>query len=175
MEDEVEGSLSSPLADGLEARIAREEPLLLAAARLILFNDADAWDVTHTTIEIALRQQKSLRDPESLHAWLLTIQSREAFRLRRRLRRFVSMDQADDAEPGYELTDDELCLRDALRNLPPRTRNAIVLHHMTGMTVKEIAASLGVSHNTVKSQLKTGLARLRDALRDGEIERGQNG
>jgi DNA-directed RNA polymerase specialized sigma24 family protein len=32
--------------------------------------------------------------------------------------------------------------------------------------VRETAAVLGVSENTIKTQLKTGLARLREELRD---------
>ena len=158
-------------ADELETRIAAEEPYLVAAARLILGNDADAWDVTQATIEIALRRQKTLRDPGALRAWLLTIQSREAFRLLRRLRRFFPMDEGVDSEPSYELSDDQFSVREALRKLPPRTRNVVVLHHMSGLTVKEMAASLGVSTNTIKSQLKTGVARLREALRDGPPSR----
>jgi DNA-directed RNA polymerase specialized sigma24 family protein len=35
------------------------------------------------------------------------------------------------------------------------------------MTVPETALALGVSPNTIKSQLKTGLERLREELRDG--------
>ena len=38
---------------------------------------------------------------------------------------------------------------------------------MAGLSVAETATALGVSENTVKSQLKTGLARLREALGDG--------
>lgn len=37
---------------------------------------------------------------------------------------------------------------------------------MAGLPVAEVAAALGVSPNTVKTQLKVGLARLREALDD---------
>jgi len=46
-------------------------------------------------------------------------------------------------------------------------RAAIALHHLSGLSVAETARALGVSENTVKSQLKTGLGRLREELRDG--------
>jgi RNA polymerase sigma factor (sigma-70 family) len=58
-------------------------------------------------------------------------------------------------------------IRHALSALPRRTRAAIALHYLAGMTVPETALALGVSQNTIKSQLKTGLDRLREELRDG--------
>jgi DNA-directed RNA polymerase specialized sigma24 family protein len=43
-------------------------------------------------------------------------------------------------------------------------RAAVVLHHMVGLSVRETAQALGVSENTAKARLKTGLARLREHL-----------
>jgi RNA polymerase sigma-70 factor (ECF subfamily) len=45
-------------------------------------------------------------------------------------------------------------------------RAAITLHYLEGYSVHETAAVLRVSDNTIKTQLKTGLARLRKELRD---------
>lgn len=58
----------------------------------------------------------------------------------------------------------QVAVRHALRRLPPRTRTAVVLHHMAGLSVSETAAAPKVSENTVKSQLRLGLARLREEL-----------
>ena len=57
-------------------------------------------------------------------------------------------------------------MRAALSRLPRRTRAAIALHYLAGLSVPETARVMGVSENTVKSQLKTGLGRLREDLRD---------
>ena len=48
--------------------------------------------------------------------------------------------------------------------LPPRTRAAVALHYLAGLSVRETAEALGVSENTIKSQVKTGLVRLREVL-----------
>ncbi len=58
-------------------------------------------------------------------------------------------------------------MRAALAKLPRRIRAAIALHYLAGLTVPETARAMGVSENTVKSQLKTGLERLREDLGDG--------
>jgi DNA-directed RNA polymerase specialized sigma24 family protein len=58
-------------------------------------------------------------------------------------------------------------VREALRALPQRTRAAVALHHLAGLSVRETADALGVSENTIKTQLKSGLETLREVLRDG--------
>ena len=154
--------------EALVAELDAHGPLLLAAARLITLDPAEAEDLVQTTFEIALRRLDDLRDPRALGAWLLTIQTREAFRVVRRLRRLVSLDArvAEIPSQGVDLAQ-RTDMRRALGRLPPRTRAAIALHHLAGLSVADTARALGVTENTVKSQLKTGLGRLREELRDG--------
>ena len=140
-------------------------PLLLAAARVITLDDDEAQDLVQTTFETALRHLDELREPRALRAWLLRAQTREAFRVVRRLRRMVSLDghvrEVPTAGSDAALLID---VRDGLARLPRRIRAAIALHHLAGLSVPETARAMGVSENTVKSQLKTGLARLREDL-----------
>src|SRR5258706_6034104 len=133
-------------------------PMLLAAARVITLNDAEAQDLVQTTFEIALRRLEGLREPRALRAWLLKIQAREAFRVVRRLRRLVSFDAhvGQIAAQGSDLAQ-HADIRRALSRLPRRTRAAIALHYQAGLTVPETAVALGVSQNTIQSQLRTGL------------------
>jgi len=55
-------------------------------------------------------------------------------------------------------------LLDALRDLPPRMRAAVVLRHVQDLSVDEAADALGCSAGTVKSQTARGLAKLRARL-----------
>jgi RNA polymerase sigma-70 factor (ECF subfamily) len=148
----------------LRDAVTERLPMLLAAARALMGNDADARDLTQHTAEIALRRGGSLRDPAAITAWLLTIQAREAFRLRVRLRRWIDIGRVSlPSAPGPD--PEALAIRVALQALPPRTRLAVVLHHMAGLPVADVALALGVSQNTVKTQLRLGLARLREELK----------
>lgn len=152
-------------ADG-EALVA-EIPILLAVVRAISLNDAEAEDVVSATIEIALRHLGELRDPAAIRPWLLRIGTREAFRLRRRLARFVPLGiEEENVSVGFGSNAESVAVRSALQTLPPRVRAAVVLHHMVGLPVGEVAAALGTSPNTVKAQLRTGLARMREELGD---------
>jgi RNA polymerase sigma factor (sigma-70 family) len=165
----TEGSPAKQVArDAVADALAAHGPVLLATARVITLDLDEAQDLVQTTFEIALRQRDSLRDPAALRAWLLRVEVREAFRLVRRLRRLVSLDGrvAELATPVPDLAQ-RADVRAGLDRLPPRIRAAIALHHMAGLSVAETAVAMGTSENTVRSQLKTGLARLREDLRDG--------
>ena len=154
-------------AVALGAAFEREAPVLLAAARAITLDAVEAEDLVQATFEIALRNVHRLRDPAALRSWLLTIQTREAFRLVRQLRRRLGLRGAVVEVPVGSLSDaDRLAVRDALSDLPPRMRAAVVLHHMAGLTVPQVARAVGRSENTVRSQLRVGLQRLRETLGD---------
>jgi RNA polymerase sigma-70 factor (ECF subfamily) len=147
--------------------LIEHRPVLLAAARMITLNDAEAQDIVQVTFEIALRQGHTLRDPGALRAWLLTIGTREAVRRARLMKRFLSW-APEVAEPVVAGTarDELLALHAALRTMSRRTRAAIALRYLEGYSVRETAAALGVSENTVKTYLKRGLAHLREELKD---------
>lgn len=151
----------------LVRNIGQVRPDLLAVARSVLLDDDEAEDVVQATLEIAIRRSGDLRSSDALLPWLLRIETREALRLARRARRVVRFGWAEipdkvdrhDARLGVEV-------REALAKLPVRIRAAIVLHYMADLPVADTGEALGVSSNTVKTQLKRGLALLREDLGD---------
>lgn len=140
-------------------------PLLLATARSIARDEAEAEDLVQSTYERALRSAPAIRDPGAIKAWLMTVLTRDALRTVRRLRRTIWFDITVHELPmtGVE-TSESIEIDMALGRLSPPIRAAVVLHHMVGLSVRETAAALGVSENTAKARLKTGLARLREWL-----------
>jgi RNA polymerase sigma-70 factor (ECF subfamily) len=152
---------------GIGDALAEHGPVLLAAARLITLNEAEAQDVVQATFEIAIRRGQTLRDRSALRAWLLAIGAREAVRRASLMRRFISWSPVvhDVAAVGPN-RDDLIALRAGLGALPRRVRAAIVLHYLAGYSVRDTATALGVSENTIKTQVKKGLASLREELRD---------
>ncbi len=139
-------------------------PTLLATARYLMRSEADAEDLVQATLEIAVRRRSQLQDPARLRSWLLTIEMREAFRLRRRLRSLVSLDGRVLEAPAGGPSDEDLVVRMAVAKLPARMRVAVVLHHLVSLSVAETAGAMGVSENTVKTLLRLGLAKLREVL-----------
>jgi RNA polymerase sigma-70 factor (ECF subfamily) len=149
----------------IESLVAEHGALLLALAHAITRDWSEAEDLYQATFELALRNVKQLREPTAARAWLVRIESREAFRLRRRLRRFVSLESHAEELPVDGEMGVSLDVRRAIARLPSKTRAALLLHHYCGFSVGETAEALSVSPNTVKTQLRKGLARVREEAR----------
>lgn len=141
-------------------KIASMRPRLYAVALSLRARDPD--DLVQATLESALRHSSQLRDEGKLWQWLIAIQMREQFRWSRRVREVVfrqevSQDNTKDLAVHADL-------RNALASLPPRMRASIVLHYMADLSVVETAQALRTTPNTVKTQLRTGLSRLKEAM-----------
>ena len=65
---------------------------------------------------------------------------------------------------GTEPTPDSVALVASLRRLPWPLRQAVVLHHIAGMSITEIATEIGVPQGTVKTRLARGRAALAGQL-----------
>jgi RNA polymerase sigma-70 factor (ECF subfamily) len=80
------------------------------------------------------------------------------------LSRIVSSGAAPVAVPG--LSADHVAIVAALRRLPPEQREAIALHHVADLGVRQIAELLGVPEGTVKARLARGRAKLAPLVDD---------
>jgi len=67
---------------------------------------------------------------------------------------------------------DRIALDKAISELPPGYRTVFVLHDVEGFEHEEVAAMLGVSVGTSKSQLHKARMRLRDLINKGKPQRG---
>lgn len=89
----------------------------------------------------------------------------DTWRRRRRevLTDATGMPDGVGAELHDQVDDRDLLVR-ALRALGPRQRAVVVLRYVVGLSEQEVAADLGISTGTVKSQASRGLATLREEL-----------
>jgi RNA polymerase sigma-70 factor (ECF subfamily) len=116
------------------------------------------------------RRLEGVDNPE---AWLRTTALNAARSRWRRLRRLdVLLDVGRETRPVDVrvpgLSPERVALIAALRTLPARQREAIVLHHIADQPVTEVAATLGVPVGTVKAWLSRGRNRLAELLTDDE-------
>jgi RNA polymerase sigma factor (sigma-70 family) len=85
--------------------------------------------------------------------------------------------EACDHDPAVDDRTGEVANRDLLARslalLPPRQRAVLVLRYWGDLSEAEIAATLGCTAGTVKSQASRGLARLRELA--GVPAAGQSG
>ena len=68
------------------------------------------------------------------------------------------------------LSPDRVALVAALRQLPEAQRSAVVLHHLVGLSVAEVAAETGAPDGTVKARLSRGRTALAALLRDTDTD-----
>lgn len=128
----------------------------------------DVDDVVQDVWERVLRGLPRLDDPARFPAWLFTIARHVVVdRHRRRGRRprvddgFELDDLVDDDGRADDGVIDRLLVERLLDLLPPAERDAIVLHHLGGLPVAEVAAVLEVPEGTVRSRLHRGRTRAR--------------
>ena len=69
-----------------------------------------------------------------------------------------------------ELSPEVIDLHDALRALPLGQRQVIVLHHLVGLPVEEVARELRLATGTVKSRLARGRAAMAGTLQPDRSE-----
>jgi RNA polymerase sigma factor (sigma-70 family) len=163
-------ALRSGSVDVLDVLLTRYGAELQRVAYLILHDSSAAEDVVADTLITALERGATLRDSAALRPWLLRIATNHALSHRRRRLRVITLEVLPDRpdEQARLGADDRATLWQGVTELPVRMRAAIVLRYYADLPVDEVAAALGVSTNTVKAQLQTGLQRLRRSLGDDE-------
>jgi RNA polymerase sigma-70 factor (ECF subfamily) len=132
-------------------------------------------DIVQETFIAAARHLASLRDDAKFGSWLFGIAHQKCIQHWRKSGREEPLD-ADFAEalPGAGDDPSELLIREeqeaefmqALNQLPPPQRAALLLHFIEDFSLEEIAGITGVSLGTVKSRLHYGKQALRELLED---------
>jgi RNA polymerase sigma-70 factor (ECF subfamily) len=163
----LRGHRPEVLGDLLE-RFGRE---LQGVAYLILRDRAAAEDVVVETLLAAFDHAGSLRDPDALRAWLLRIATNRALAVRRSEARIVQLAVVPEGAGHDPDAAERLTLLAMVHELPTRMRAAVVLRYYADLPVRDVAAALGTSENTVKTQLRESLERLRLALADAPRSR----
>ncbi|MEX2290391.1 MAG: SigE family RNA polymerase sigma factor [Mycobacteriales bacterium] len=130
---------------------------------------AEAQDVVQEAYARAWQRWGTIRTYDSPEAWVRQVAWRLAVsRVRRakvglgKLRRHGPPPEVPPLQP------DHVALVAALRQIPEPQRRAIVLHHVMGLSVAEVAVECDVPDGTVKARLSRGRATLASLLRDEE-------
>lgn len=78
---------------------------------------------------------------------------------------FPILDDSADVVNLVTRREEQTLLAEAMRSLPERCREVLVLRKIHGLTQKDIARKLGISENTVESLVSRGLRRCAAYLR----------
>jgi RNA polymerase sigma-70 factor (sigma-E family) len=157
--------------DEFEAFVQARSAALARTAYLLTGDRHLAEDLLQDALARAAERWTALTrqgDPEPYIRRILFTRSVDGWRRRRRRGEVLGMDDAGSRPELCSAGDDadtvtrRLVLRDALSRLTPRQRAVLVLRFYEDRTEAETAALLGCSINTVKSQTRHALGRLRE-------------
>jgi RNA polymerase sigma factor (sigma-70 family) len=124
----------------------------------------EADDCFQETFISALRAYPRLRAGSNMRAWVLTIAHRKAIDSHRgRARRALPVADVGELDAralaSPQRPDGQLW--QAVRELPPRQRSAVVLRFAVDLAHREIAAAMGCSEEAARRSLHEGLRKLR--------------
>jgi RNA polymerase sigma factor (sigma-70 family) len=152
--------------------VQRYGALVLRVCRRQLHDDHEAEDAFQATFLVLARKAASIRQRESLGAWLYGV----AYRIARRLRDSRRGSQAGTLDSCREpAAHDETSWRETvalldeeLHRLPEKYRVPLVLCYLNGQAQTQVSAQLGLPLRTLELRLAQG----REMLRRRLIRRG---
>ena len=159
-----------------------QHPIYSYVCRLI-DDPVDAEDVTQDVFVKVFRKVEGFREDCRFKTWLYRIATRESSNRRRWFSRHRWREVTDSfgqgepsaytdrfPHPGrspFDLTERREhrdILHEALRQINPRFKQAVVLRDIAGFSYLEIASTLNISLGTVKSRILRGRAALKRQL-----------
>ena len=168
---ESDGSIPIDV-DRLVVRLFEQEgQSLVRLARLFVDDRNAAEDLVQEAFIRLARSAHRIKDESKAAPYLRSIVLNLARDDNRRglvsLRHHLPLDDwRASTEDEIELREDQQQVIEALRDLPQRQRNALVLRYYEELGIDDIAAAMGISRNSVKTHLQRGLAALEQRLGD---------
>jgi RNA polymerase sigma-70 factor (sigma-E family) len=142
---------------------AHHTPLLRLA--VLLGAEGDAEDIVSEAFYDLYRKWNRLRNPDAALGYLRAVVCNL---VRMRVRRLVVarkhadkvLEPVGSPEAEVLLRDDQRSLVEAIKQLPARQREALVLRYWLDLREAEIAEAMGISCGAVKSHTSRGMATL---------------
>lgn len=148
-------------------------PSMLAYSLHLLNSNDDAEDVVQDVFLNLWRSRKDLKIVETLQPYLFTALRNRILNLwKSRLNSNLYNDYVKALhEPGVqrdfeniEYREFERMVKDEIEKLPPTQRRVVSMSRLQNLDVEQIANKLGLSVQTIKNALSSGLKTLRQSL-----------
>jgi RNA polymerase sigma-70 factor (ECF subfamily) len=162
---------------GLEALIAGHQARALRTAYLIVQDKMAAEDIVYEAFVRFYERVRHFDESRPFEPYFLRSVTNAALNSLRRERKQSALDggngpalvgslleRAAGVEDQAEWNGIRQQVREALRELPPRQRTAVVLRYYLGLSEQEMASELDAPPGTVKWLLSEARARLRKLL-----------
>ena len=160
-------------APELERLVAQYQGAVLRTCYLYLCDRSQAEDAVQETFLKVYRSLDSFRGESSEKTWILKIAMRTCYDMNhsgwsRFFNRRITPEMLPEASVPFTERDD--ALTQAVMRLPEKLRRVIILYYYQGLSVREIAETLGITQPSVSSRMKRGREKLKAALEGREID-----
>jgi RNA polymerase sigma-70 factor (ECF subfamily) len=156
--------------DALDALLRRHHDRLFALCRRIMGNQTDALDATQEALIALVRGLPRFDGRAAFTTWSYRVVTNVCLDELRRRRRRPEPTPVDDERAAFDrgagapgvddLVVSRLTLDDAMQDLPPEFRAAVVLRDVCTLDYAEIAEVLDIPPGTVRSRIARGRSLL---------------
>ena len=158
--------------DAQEVLLAELLPRVRNLVRYVIRGDRDVDDITQMALIDVLRGLPGYRGDAPFLRWVDRVCVRAALTQVKKARALRQREEVVEDAATYlhavppEAHRDRFFARrelvGRLDKLPSEQRQAVVLHHVVGFTVAEVAEQLEMPFDTVKSRIRLGMKKLRE-------------
>ncbi|MCQ4081689.1 SigE family RNA polymerase sigma factor [Streptomyces sp. RB6PN25] len=132
---------------------------------------AEAEDLVHEAFARAWQRWEKVSGYADPEAWVRTVACRiRVSAWRKAVNRLAAHRRHGMPEDVPGASPDYVAIVAALRRIPAEQRRAIVLHHLVGLSVEEIARETGAAVGTVKARLSRGRQAMAPHLSDPDSD-----
>lgn len=141
-------------------------PRLVGQLFVVTTSRTEAEEVVQEAFARLWAQWSRVREYENIESWVRRVALNFAISRWRRSTRHERL--LDVTSTHDDPAESELAVLVALRRLPIKQRSALLLHHVVGLSVDEVANRMSTKPGTVKSWLSRGRTELNNCLREEE-------
>lgn len=175
IESELIRAAQSGDRDALITLLREIEPYVYRTAYYLLHNEQDAMDASQEALIRIYTKINSYEEKAQFKTWAQRIVTNIAIDKFRRAKPTVSIDEHNLVFLGKESVEKDVLsayaaqdIREAIDQLPEHHRAVVVLRYLQDFSYNEIAESLDLPLNTVKSYLFRARQQLQSLLKDYE-------
>lgn len=150
-----------------EALLGNQEMLYRIAARYLQSHD-DILDVLQETAYIAIKNSHKIRDERYILTWIIRILIHNCLQTIKKNKKFPLLEFDENLYCRKDLENPQFEINDCLMKLGKNYRDVIVLKHIEGYKISEIAQIYNKPEGTIKTWLKRGLESLRNEVLQDE-------
>lgn len=161
---------------GLKALMERYVPYISVIVWNILRDAMSPRDAEEVVSDVFLAAWEQAADLKAGHVkgWLGTVARNKAKNKLRQMGRTISLEEnsvdipaPNDLSEAMEQDEERRLVRQAVDALPPEDKEIFLRHYYYAQSIKEISDHMALNESTIKTKLRRGRMKLKEALTKG--------